>query len=445
MQITSSYKVKLLGGRSALLATAQAYRRAVAFLISAADENWAVIGPVYEESAKRGQAAMERMVHKTRDNPAPRYAFDALFYKFPSYFRRAAISAALGAVSSYRAQLKAWETAGRKGRNPKLTAERSAMPVFFRDGMSRFDAMLAGGCGFVELKLFTNNDWVWVSIPCRQQDVKYLARQWGEVKASAPTLVLERKPKGRHTCYLRFAFEEQRSLSLRDAALEEQTVLAVDLGLNSDAVCSVMKSDGTVIARKFINFPIEKDHLNHLLNRIRRLQREHGAKTGGTHEWELARRLNADLSRKVANAISDTANLYSVNVIVFERLEMTGKIRGKKKQRLHMWRKMDIQHRVEHKAHRNLMRISRICAWNTSRLAYDGSGPVVRDEGNHRWATFSNGKRYNCDLSASYNIGARYFLRELCKQAPELSGRLPSPSRRTYADLRQLRPGLFAA
>jgi len=68
-----------------------------------------------------------------------------------------------------------------------------------------------------------------------------------------------------------------------------------------------------------------------------------------------------------------------------------------------------------------------------SRLAYDGTGTVVRDPKNHSLCVFQTGKRYNCDLSASYNIGARYFIRELLK--------VPAVKRRTscvYADLRKL-------
>ena len=55
-------------------------------------------------------------------------------------------------------------------------------------------------------------------------------------------------------------------------------------------------------------------------------------------------------------------------------------------------------------------------------------------------------KRYNCDLSASYNIGARYFTRELLKPLPVterslLEAKVPSVKRRTscvYADLKEL-------
>lgn len=77
------------------------------------------------------------------------------------------------------------------------------------------------------------------------------------------------------------------------------------------------------------------------------------------------------------------------------------------------------QLRREHKAHKNGIRISRVCAWNTSKLAFDGSGVVLRgkdaDLRTYELCKFPNGKIYNCDLSASYNIGARYFIREAQK------------------------------
>ena len=102
-----------------------------------------------------------------------------------------------------------------------------------------------------------------------------------------------------------------------------------------------------------------------------------------------------------------------------------------------------MQEITEHQAHRLGMRISRVCAWKTSAYAFDGSGRVTRDPKNHSLAVFRNGKQYNCDLSASYNIGARYFIRELLKPVPEtersvLEAKVPAVQRRTscvYADL----------
>ena len=206
-----------------------------------------------------------------------------------------------------------------------------------------------------------------------------------------------------------------------------------------------MRADGTVLGRRFINHPSEKDWMYRTLGRIRKFQREHGsAQSRG--RWAYTKRLNIELGKKIAGAIIRYAEENHADVIVFEYLEMQGKISGEKKQKLHLWRKRDIQKRCEHQAHRNRMRISRICAWNTSRLAYDGTGTVIRDPGNHSLCVFQTGKRYNCDLSASYNIGARYFIRELLKPLPVterslLEAKVPAVKRRTscvYADLRKL-------
>lgn len=124
-----------------------------------------------------------------------------------------------------------------------------------------------------------------------------------------------------------------------------------------------MTADGTVAGRKFIDFPAEKDHLWHVLYRIRKKQREHGPKS--------------------------TAGFW----------------------------------------------------------AYDGTGKLERDKTNHSLAVFQSGKIYNCDPSACYNIGARYFIREIRKSIPEtewsvLAAKVPGVQRRTssvYADLLSLK------
>ena len=146
------------------------------------------------------------------------------------------------------------------------------------------------------------------------------------------------------------------------------SICSVDLGINTDAVCTIMQADGTVLGRKFVDFPSDKDRLHHVLGRIRRFQRQHGS--GQTQSrWAYAKRLNMELVRKTAAAITAYAAENHADVIVFEYLEMQGKISGNKKQRLHLWRKRDIQKLCEHQAHRQGIRVSRISARNTSRLA----------------------------------------------------------------------------
>ena len=430
MKITSSYGVEIRKADGALSTTLKTYREAVRVLALFYDTVWEDISAV--EGEKRRFNYAEHLVHSTKKNHAV-YGFDSLFPKMPSYLRRSAITHALGAVSSYRTRLVQWEEDGRKGTSPVLGEKTHAMPVFYRGNMYREGE---GDTAF--LKLYNGKDWVWVRAALLHTDMEYLRKHWTGVKASAPTL------EKRHRKYfLRFSYEENRELA--DRPVQEQRICAVDLGINTDAVCSIMKADGTVCVRKFINFADEKDRLWKVLNRIRKKNREHGPKSA-ENLWKYAVRCNEELSKKTASAIVRFAQENHADVMVFEHLEMKGKIRGKRKMRLHIWKKRGVQKTCAHMAHRIGMRVAHVCAWKTSALAYDGSGKVERDPDNYSLCTFRNGKRYNCDLSASYNIGARYFIRELTKPMPVtawsvLEAEVPAVRRRSscvYADLARL-------
>ena len=432
MRTVSSYGVEIRKQNIPVRQTMEIYRQAVSYLTEIYAQVWEELREI-PETKKRFNTA-EHMVHMTKKNTA-RFDFDLRFPKMPSYLRRSAIQHALGSVSSYETRLGQWKETGVLSGRPKLTCRNHAMPVFYRDVMYREGAE---GKDEAYLKLYDGHDWKWFRVYLKRTDMEYLRRNWKGKKASAPAL------EKRHRRYfLRFSYTEE--VTLTQTPVKEQIICSVDLGINTDAVCTIMRSDGTVLGRRFIDHPSEKDRMYRTLGRIRRFQREHGsAQTQG--RWAYTKRLNTELGKKTAGAIVRYAEENHADVIVFEYLEMQGKISGKKKQKLHLWRKRDIQRRCEHQAHRKEMRISRICAWNTSRLAYDGSGAVTRDRENHSLCTFQTGKRYNCDLSASYNIGARYFIRELLKPLPAterslLEAKVPPVKRRTscvYADLRKL-------
>ncbi|MCB8727143.1 transposase, partial [Blautia sp. DFI.1.216] len=148
-------------------------------------------------------------------------------------------------------------------------------------------------------------------------DMEYLRRNWYGKKASAPTL-----EKRHHKYFLRFSYTEE--VMFTKTPVKEQIICSVDLGINTDAVCTIMRADGTVLGRKFIDFPSEKDRMYRTLGRIRRFQREHGSAQAGDR-WAYTRRLNIELSRKIAGAVAEYAWENHADVIVFEYLEMNGK------------------------------------------------------------------------------------------------------------------------
>ena len=432
MQTVSSYGVEIRKQNIPIRQTLEIYRQAVSYLTEIYEQVWAELKMI--PLAKKRFNAAEHLIHTTKKNHA-HFDFDIRFPKMPSYLRRAAIQHALGSVSSYESRMEQWEAAGELSGKPNFTCENHAMPVFYRDVMYREGTE---GKDEAYLKLYDGHDWRWFRVCLSHTDMEYLRRNWYGKKASAPTL-----EKRHHKYFLRFSYTEE--VMLTKTPVKEQIICSVDLGINTDAVCSIMRADGTILGRKFINFSSDKDHLYHVLGRIRRFQREHSSRQVQSR-WDYAKRLNMELSRKIAAEITKYAAEYQADVIVFEYLEMQGKISGKKKQKLHLWRKRDIQKLCEHQAHRNGIRVSRVSARNTSRLACDGSGAVVRNPENHSLCIFRTGKQYNCDLSAAYNIGARYFIRELLKPLPEterssLEAKVPAVKRRTscvYADLRKL-------
>ena len=428
MKVISSYKVEILKLHKPLMRTMEICRSAVSWLLPVIDGRWEDLSRTGQEKLRFNAA--EKLIHGTKKNLAE-YPFDHEFPKMPSYLRRAVLQHVIGLVSSAHTQKKE-EMTSVPGEPDRRAGRGHYMPVFYRDNMYRKKE------DGVYLKLYNGKDWVWQKVLLKKTDLEYIRRRWTGVKEKSPVLVKRHKKY-----YLQFSFEEDTEFRTRP--VEERRICAVDLGINTDAVCSIMTADGTVAARKFISFPAEKDRLYHVLCRVRKKQREHGPDSVKGF-WSYAKRLNEEIAGKTAGAVVSFANDHGADVIVFEHLDTKGKIRGKSRMKLHMWKKQTVQALAEHQAHRSGMRVSRVCARKTSALAYDGSGVLTRDAKNHSLATFQNGKQYNCDLSASYNIGARYFIRELLKPVPEtersaLSAKVPAVQRRSscvYADLLKL-------
>ena len=448
MKLMSIYAVKISRSadiRSTLSATAGIYRKAVDFFIDVCDREWDIISSCRGQNKKVNE--VESFTVRTKKRPLVPYDFGKGFYKFPSYLRRAAIAEAIGKVSSYRSNLKNWEAADprTRGKRPGYPKAGYVYPAMYRDNM-----FVRTGTYTASIKVFTRGTWDWLDVSFCKGDVDYILHHCGSRKECVPTL----QKRGK-LWYLDFAFEEKFKLPETEACAGR--ILAVDLGINSACTCSVMEPDGTVTVRKFLKLSGENDRLTKALGRIGKAQR-HGARRM-PRLWARAKGICDDIAVKTADFIVKTAVLYDVDTIVMEHLDVRGKKRGSKKQPLHHWRAMYVQSMVTDKAHREGIRVSTVCAWNTSRLAFDGSGRVKRGResektaDNYSLCEFSTGKVYNCDLNASYNIGARYFIREITKSLPatvkqRLEAKVPSAVKRstcTLSTLISLHAVLYAA
>jgi len=430
MQQFTTYGAKIhMDSAKPVQAMIRIYRNAVSFLIRVCMEQWEEIAQIKTLQAR--QMCVERLIHHTTNRPTVVYEdFDKQFYKLPSYIRRSAISEAVGKVESYQGNLRRWEKE-KNGKAPGKPEAGYTYPVLYRKNMYE-----RTGEYTARIKVWIRNTWDWMDIRFRKSDADYIARHCSDRMTFSPTVIRKGKQ-----WFLQFSFSE--NVSLGEKEIQEQVILAVDLGINNACACSAMKYDGTVVGRKIFRMPAEEDCLNHQLNRIRKEMKQ-----GHRHFpslWASIESLNRHIAVETARFIMETATGFNADGIVFEHLDPGKKKSGRnRRQRLHMWKCRDIQSMVTCKAHRLGIRTSHVCAWNTSALAFDGSGKVERGiDHNHSICRFTTGKVYNCDLNASYNIGARYYIREILKTMPvtaglDISAKVPECSRRSTCTLSTL-------
>lgn len=435
MKHVASYRVRLpkpsRAQRDLFARTVEEYRAALSFLIGVVASEWEAIDGL---KAFEAQHLVERLVHATKANPDPEHGeFDVLFRKFPSYLRRNAIVSAIGKVSSFKSNHDRWEQSGAKKGEPRLSCDHYEFPAFYKPVM--YERTGGYAC---KVKVFDGRDWVWTEAVFRKSDADYIDRRRQGAVVSNPTL--ERRGK---SWSLRFCVK--RDVELTETPEHLRRVCAVDLGVNKCATMVAMEPDGTVVGRRFFDLPVEKDRLRHALGRVKKAQRAGARRT--PRLWALADNVNSQIAKKTARAIVDFAALYSCETVVFEHLDMSGKIRGSAKQRLSLWRKREVQRVAASQAHLLGMRVSRVCAWGTSRLAFDGSGRVERGREaglrSYSRVRFSTGKVYDADLNAAKNIGARYFVRAKLKPLPErvrlaVGANVPGCAKRTTCTLSSL-------
>ncbi|QQK74280.1 transposase [Salicibibacter cibarius] len=439
MNIAKTLSHKITNHSRIFDATLDIYNDALAYIIEVIDKKFDNLDGMTTKSIV---PSVERLIHTTKSNPHPKYqAFSARFYKFPSYFRRSAIASAFGKVKSYRSNLRNWEeekaialSEGKKFKKnpPRLQLKHKEFPVFYRGNMFKRTSDTTA-----QIKIFHNNDWVWVDITFKDQDL-YKRGVW-DWKENNPTLVKVGKKYFLNISY-------QSKVTLNKTKINGQKICAIDLGINNSAVCSVMDIKGTVLARKFINQPKEKDRLYTLTNKLRKEQRTSGW-IAAPNYWRRINGLQKHIVNDTSHDIVTFASENECDVIVFEYLDKMKTPKGfwgakKLRFKLRYWRKKGIQNKVTEMAHYLGMRMSRVNARYTSALAYDGSGKVERNM-KKDLATFTTGKVYHADLSASYNIGARYFVRGIQKSMSEtkwlsLQAKVPEVAKRTYTTLSSL-------
>lgn len=339
--------------------------------------------------------------------------FNETYPNFPNYLMRAAVNFAIGHVAAWMTWVDEWEKQGKTGKKPYLKPNpKPSMPLYKNNMIKWLDNLTP------QIKIYDGKSASYVKVSIMPSDYKWLKSHKGEFLFQDLSYVPVLKWNGRKLT-MQFLFESKVELS--DSV---KRICAVDLGINTHAVCVIMNEDGTILARKFITVAGVEDHIRSLT----RQARKHQAK--GDHKkkrkcYHLRSGYQTHLVNNLAHQIVEFAKEHSADCLVMEYLDFRGTKCGKKSKkkktiekrtRLTAWNYGAITDKLEALAHANAMRFSRVCARNSSKLAFDGTGEVSRDNKHAQNCTFTSGKQYNTDLNAAYNIGARYFIRNLENQ-----------------------------
>jgi len=385
--------------KSALSSTVAIFRAYCRSLVGIIHTHWHELGRLDSEKIV---PAIERLMHSTKKNPNARYNwfFARRFPKFPSYYRRSAIMFAVGQVSSFVTRYRTWQSGIRKHRKalpPKLNADAGCYPALYQGQCIKyFD-------DHVEIKVFYRNDWVWMPVVLGKQGKRHLAES---NRKCSPSLIVNQK-----SIHLSVPFEihPDKQYGSKDIAV------GVDLGINTTATVAVVDSVGTVIHREFIHAGRDIDRRDQRLQRIR--ARAKKTKTLYKGFCKSLYRKCANINKQIAHIVSKRivaiAQQFNAKTIVFERLKGWKPKAGKKgstlRQRFHGWLHRMIANFTEQKFREIGGTVVYVIPKYTSAYAYDGSGKTKRPNNNKALAYFTSGKCYNADLSAAYNIVARYL------------------------------------
>lgn len=403
----------------------------IAKLIPIVRNEW---GTLENLKGKQKAAHIEKLIHTTK----PRYTtlddgtriikneghtakypfFDRQFPYFPNYLMRSAINFAIGHVSAWKEWVVKWEEEGCKGKKPHLKPNPKPSMPLYKDNMIKWLDNLTP-----QIKVYDGKCASYVKANIMPSDYKWLKSHKGEFLFQDLSYAPVLKWNGRKLT-MQFLFESK--VELPDIT---KRICAVDLGINTHAVCVIMNEDGTILARKFITVAGVEDHIRSLTRQARKHQSK-GDQKKKRKCYHLRSGYQTHLINELAHQIVEFAVEHGADCLVMEYLDFRGSKKGKKSKkkktiekrtRLTAWNYGAITDKLEALAHANAMRFSRVCARNSSKLAFDGSGEITRDNKHAQNCTFTSGKQYNTDLNAAYNIGARYFIRNLENQGQCIS------------------------
>ncbi len=406
------------------------YNRVLAFYFEVINAHEGLL----ELSTKDALTALERLTHRTADNPHPIMPLSDIADSLPAMVRRAAINAALGSARSFFTHLKKWKAkkakAEAKGKvckdRPPVPPRTWKKPVTFYAGMYKDRT-----ASTILLKVWTGTCWSWLK-------VRTLGRELEDgFVLGSPTLIRKGERWWLHTPLEKTFISPVRVAT--QLLSPETSICSVDLNLDGHiAVCTVQTVEGTIRATHFLRGGSEiSGFRKRQVGRIAQKRRRTGVIAEDEQDnaalWRKIGNRDEHFAHLVSRRIVNVAQLYGASLLVFEHLgnlqpeKGTYSKRGNAKRAY--WMKGRIFQYAKYKAWNAGIITSRVNPRNTSRDCARCGAPIVRychgtpEEGYTTGAPLmmcpSCGKRDHADRNASIVIGQRLITRSTRQTRPQ--------------------------
>jgi putative transposase len=383
---------------------------------------------ILDLSNKEAVPALEKLTHKTELNPHPVMPLSDIQEDIPAYFRRAAISAALGSARSFYGLLSRWrrrkEKAEAKGKR-KFKDRPPVPPRFWNKSATLYAGMHKERTdSSILIKVWTGSCRSWIRVRLTRRDIPE------GFATCSPQLV----HRGEHW-YLHTPIEKKLKNPLTIKKQRETNpdtkICAIDLNMDGAlAVCTIRDVEGSVLATEFIGSGQRANGFRKLqLGRIARKRSQTGIIEQGVQDnanlWAKIRNYDENLSHLVSTRIVQFAQVHGASILVFEHLGNLkpehGKYSRRSNQKRAFWMKGRIFKYAKYKAYNIGILTSRVNPRVTSRTCYKCGSPVARYNEGEKPEGYQMGaplckctvcdRRDNADRNASLQIGNKFFAR----------------------------------
>lgn len=266
---------------------------------------------------------LEKLTIISRDKHEPSNPLP--YERIPVYFRRAAISSAIGIVRTYHTKYLTWMESTKaeevSTEKPEKANGFNAQPVFYKGMYKEFED------DSIKLKLWSGTSWIWVKH-------KVSGRKLPEDAIIMSPTVSVSKNKAMLHVPVKSKVSDVRNVNER---MEDgERICAVSLSSSDTlAVCTVLESNGHIIHSCFVRGGDELKHRRkRLLGKIALNHRQSGginkSDRNNTELYHKLKNITDYYSHLVSRRIIDFCKKHEVKIIVFQDIGMIVPLKDKK-------------------------------------------------------------------------------------------------------------------